>query len=67
VKSRYRVKPTARYSPRTHGQPDARLWVPEELETGPHFVDKTFLEPAAGHGNFLVAILRRKSVRLKEV
>ena len=24
------------------------------------FVDKTFLEPAAGHGNFLVAILHRK-------
>lgn len=32
----------------------------EELETGPDFVDKTFLEPAAGHGNFLVAILHRK-------
>lgn len=34
--------------------------VREELETGPDFVDKTFLEPAAGDGNFLVAILRRK-------
>ena len=34
--------------------------VGEELESGPDFVDKTFLEPAAGHGNFLVAILRRK-------
>lgn len=32
----------------------------EELETGPAFVDKTFLEPAAGDGNFLVAILQRK-------
>jgi hypothetical protein len=32
----------------------------EDLETGPGFVDKTFLEPAAGHGNFLVPILRRK-------
>lgn len=31
-----------------------------ELETGPRFVDKTFLEPAAGDGNFLVTILRRK-------
>ena len=31
-----------------------------ELETGPNFVDKTFLEPSAGDGNFLVAILRRK-------
>src|SRR6187431_2279631 len=34
--------------------------VREELETGPDFVDKTFLEPAAGDGNFLLAILRRK-------
>jgi hypothetical protein len=34
--------------------------VSEELETGPNFVDATFLEPAAGDGNFLVAILRRK-------
>jgi hypothetical protein len=34
--------------------------VREDLETGPDFVDKTFLEPAAGHGNFLVAILHRK-------
>ena len=31
-----------------------------ELETGPNFVDKTFFEPAAGDGNFLVAILKRK-------
>lgn len=31
-----------------------------ELETGPGFVDKTFLEPSAGDGNFLVAILQRK-------
>ncbi|WP_448811069.1 hypothetical protein [Agromyces bauzanensis] len=34
--------------------------VQADLETGPGFVDKTFLEPAAGDGNFLVAILRRK-------
>ncbi len=34
--------------------------VREELETGPGFVDKTFFEPAAGDGNFLVAILHRK-------
>ena len=31
-----------------------------ELETGPQFVDKTFLEPSAGNGNFLMAILARK-------
>ncbi|NTW41137.1 MAG: methylase [Cellulomonadaceae bacterium] len=34
--------------------------VSEELETGPDFVDTTFLEPAAGDGNFLIAILGRK-------
>lgn len=34
--------------------------VSEDLEAGPDFVDKTFLEPAAGDGNFLVAILQRK-------
>ena len=34
--------------------------VQPELETGPRFVDKTFFEPAAGDGNFLVAILKRK-------
>lgn len=34
--------------------------VTEDLETGPNFVDSTFLEPAAGDGNFLVAISGRK-------
>jgi hypothetical protein len=34
--------------------------VRQELEDGTGFVDKTFLEPAAGDGNFLLAILRRK-------
>lgn len=34
--------------------------VRDELETAPDFVDKTFFEPAAGGGNFLVAILHRK-------
>jgi hypothetical protein len=34
--------------------------VREDVETGTGFVDKTFLEPAAGDGNFLVAILHRK-------
>jgi len=33
--------------------------VANDLE-GPGFVDKTFLEPSAGDGNFLVAILQRK-------
>lgn len=36
-----------------------------ELETGPQFVDKTFFEPAAGNGNFLVAILQRKLRAIK--
>ena len=36
-----------------------------ELETGPQFVDKTFFEPAAGDGNFLVAILHRKLRAIK--
>lgn len=34
--------------------------VQAELETEPDFVDKTFLEPSAGDGNFLIAILNRK-------
>lgn len=34
--------------------------VKPELETSPGFVDKTFFEPAAGDGNFLIAILKRK-------
>lgn len=36
--------------------------VPEMFPTedNPDNLDKTFLEPAAGHGNFLVEILRRK-------
>jgi hypothetical protein len=40
--------------------------VRDELETGSDFVDKTFLEPAAGHGNFLVAILRRKLAAIEQ-
>ncbi len=34
--------------------------VRDDLEDGPEFIDKTFFEPAAGDGNFLVAILHRK-------
>ena len=40
--------------------------VREDLESGPGFVDKTFLEPAAGDGNFLVAILQRKLVAIEK-
>lgn len=60
VKSRHRVK--------AHGEVFTQRQmvdlmidlVREDVETGPGFVDQTFLEPAAGDGNFLVAILHRK-------
>lgn len=60
VKSRHRVKT---YGEVFTSRPmvDRMLdLVDVELETGPDFVDKTFLEPSAGNGNFLVAILQRK-------
>lgn len=60
VKSRHRVKTYGEvFTPRhmVHRMLDL---VRDELEAGPDFVDKTFLEPSAGHGNFLVAILQRK-------
>lgn len=60
VKSRHRVKTYGEvFTPRYMVDRMLDL-VREELETGSDFVDKTFLEPAAGDGNFLVAILRRK-------
>lgn len=40
--------------------------VKPELETGPGFVDKTFFEPAAGDGNFLTAILKRKLAAIEK-
>jgi hypothetical protein len=60
VKSRYRVKTYGEVFTPRHMVNRMLDLVREELEAGPHFVDKTFLEPAAGHGNFLVAILHRK-------
>ncbi|MFJ1644036.1 hypothetical protein [Streptomyces sp. NPDC088258] len=60
VKSRNRVKAHGEvFTPRYMVDQMLDL-VSEDLETGPDFVDKTFLEPSAGDGNFLVAILRRK-------
>ena len=60
VKSRHRIKTYGEvFTPRRMVNRMLDL-VREELEAGPHFVDKTFLEPAAGDGNFLVAILHRK-------
>jgi hypothetical protein len=60
VKSRQRVKTYGEVLTPRHMIDRMLDLVREELETGPNFVDKTFLEPAAGDGNFLVAILHRK-------
>lgn len=60
VKSRHRVKTYGEVFTPRHMVDRMLDLVREELETGHDFVDKTFLEPAAGDGNFLVAILRRK-------
>ncbi len=60
MKSRSRVKAYGEVFTPRHMVDRMLDLVREELEAGPDFVDKTFLEPAAGDGNFLVAILRRK-------
>ena len=60
VKSRHRVKAYGEVLTPRHMVDRMLDLVRTELETGADFVDKTFLEPAAGDGNFLVAILRRK-------
>jgi hypothetical protein len=60
VKSRHRVKSYGEVFTPRHMVDRMLDLVREELEIGPDFVDKTVLEPAAGHGNFLVAILHRK-------
>lgn len=60
VKSKDRVKAYGEvFTPRNMVDHMLDL-VSEELESGPDFVDKTFLEPSAGDGNFLVRILQRK-------
>lgn len=60
MKSRHRVKTYGEVFTPRHMVDKMLDLVRDELEIGPDFVDKTFLEPAAGGGNFLVAILRRK-------
>lgn len=60
VRSRIRVKTYGEVLTPRHMVDKMLDLVRDELETGPDFVDKTFLEPAAGDGNFLVAILHRK-------
>ena len=59
VKSRERVKSYGEVFTPRHMVDKMLDLVANELE-GPGFVDKTFLEPSAGDGNFLVAILQRK-------
>ena len=67
VKSRQRVKAHGEvFTPRRMVDQMLDL-VREDLETGPDFVDRTFFEPAAGDGNFLVAILGRKLQDRKSV
>jgi len=60
AKSRHRIKAYGEVFTPRHMVDQMLDLVREELETGADFVDKTFLEPAAGHGNFLVAILHCK-------
>jgi hypothetical protein len=60
VKSRHRVKAYGEVFTPRHMVDRMLDLVRDELESGPDFVGKTFFEPAAGDGNFLVAILRRK-------
>lgn len=60
IKSRHRVKAHGEVFTPRHMVNEMLDLVRPELETGPNFVDKTFFEPAAGDGNFLVAILQRK-------
>ncbi|MDR6572475.1 hypothetical protein J2X60_001115 [Curtobacterium sp. 320] len=65
VKSRHRVKTYGEvFTPRSMVDQMLDL-VSDHLELGEAFVDKTFLEPAAGDGNFLVAILQRKLAAIK--
>lgn len=60
VKSRDRVRSYGEVFTPRHMVDRMLDLVSEDLEEAPDFVDKTFLEPAAGDGNFLVAILERK-------
>lgn len=66
VKSRHRVKRYGEvFTPRSMVNQMLDL-VSEDLERGEAFVDSTFLEPAAGDGNFIVAILQRKLAAIQD-
>lgn len=66
VKSRDRVKAHGEVFTPAHMVEQMLDLVRPELETGPGFVDKTFFEPAAGDGNFLTAIFRRKLAAIEK-
>lgn len=66
VKSRTRVKAYGEVFTPLHMVNRMLDLVKPELETGPDFVDKTFFEPAAGDGNFLTAILKRKLAAIEK-
>jgi hypothetical protein len=66
VRSRHRVKTYGEVFTPRHMVDQMLDLVGDDLETSPDFVDRTFLEPAAGHGNFLVAILRRKLLAIEK-
>lgn len=66
VKSRDRVRAYGEVFTPRHMVDQMLDLVSDDLEEGPGFVDKTFLEPAAGDGNFLVAILHRKLRAIQE-
>lgn len=66
LKSRHRVKTYGEvFTPRYMVDQMLDL-VSEDLEERPDFIDRTFLEPAAGDGNFLIAILQRKLFSLSK-
>lgn len=66
IKSRERVKAYGEVFTPRHMVHQMLDLVSPELETDPQFVDKTFFEPAAGDGNFLLAILQRKLDAIKK-
>lgn len=66
IKSKARVKAHGEVFTPRHMVDQMLDLVKPELETGPGFVDKTFFEPAAGDGNFLVRILERKLAAIRK-
>ena len=66
IKSKERVKAHGEVFTPRHMVDQMLDLVASELETGPGFVDKTFFEPAAGDGNFLVRILQRKLAAIEK-